>query len=129
MLFVSIPQDGLSETFCDSCGHLRLRLGFRSIGERYRLGAINENHGMYRIGHVVTLGSNTDSASWKLAVPLMHAGLNGDESGRTEPVVVYDDMGAGIGSLMAVTESADASTPFILTQNQSMRTTPRFWIR
>lgn len=84
---------------------------------------------MYRIGHVVTLGSNTDSASWKLAVPLMHAGLNGDESGRTEPVVVYDDMGAGIGSLMAVTESADASTPFILTQNQSMRTTPRFWIR
>lgn len=51
-------------------------------------------------------------ASWKLAVPLMHAGLNGDESGRTEPVIVYDDMGAGIGSLMAVTESADASTPF-----------------
>jgi microcompartment protein CcmK/EutM len=51
-------------------------------------------------------------ASWKLAVPLMHAGLNGDPAGRTEPLVVYDDMGAGIGSLMAVTESADASTPF-----------------
>ena len=51
-------------------------------------------------------------ASWKLAVPLMHAGLNGDEFGRTEPIIVYDDMGAGIGSLMAVTESADASTPF-----------------
>jgi len=51
-------------------------------------------------------------ASWKLAVPLMHAGLKGDSSGRTEPVIVYDDMGAGNGSLMAVTESADASTPF-----------------
>ena len=51
-------------------------------------------------------------ASWKLAVPLMHAGLKGEESGRTEPIIVYDDMGAGIGSLMAVTESADASTPF-----------------
>lgn len=51
-------------------------------------------------------------ASWKLAVPLMHAGLNGEESGRTEPIIVYDDMGAGIGNLMAVTESADASTPF-----------------
>ena len=51
-------------------------------------------------------------ATWKLAVPLMHAGLNGNESGRTEPIVIYDDMGAGIGSLMAVTESAEASTPF-----------------
>jgi microcompartment protein CcmK/EutM len=51
-------------------------------------------------------------AIWKLAVPLMHAGLKGDEAGRTEPIIVYDDMGAGIGSLMAVTESADASTPF-----------------
>ncbi|MFN9717545.1 MAG: EutN/CcmL family microcompartment protein [Planctomycetota bacterium] len=51
-------------------------------------------------------------ASWKLGVPLMHAGLQGDESGRTEPIVIYDEMGAGIGSLMAVTESAEASTPF-----------------
>lgn len=51
-------------------------------------------------------------ASWKLAVPLTHAGLHGDEAGRTEPIVVYDQMGAGTGSLMAVTESADASTPF-----------------
>ena len=51
-------------------------------------------------------------ASWKLAVPLMHDGLNGRESGRTEPIVIYDGMGAGIGSLMAVTESAEASTPF-----------------
>ena len=51
-------------------------------------------------------------SAWKLAVPMMHAGLKGDESGRTEPIVIYDDMGAGIGSLMAVTESAEASTPF-----------------
>ncbi len=51
-------------------------------------------------------------ATWKLAVPLMHAGLNGDPAGRTEPIVIYDDMGAGNGSLMAVTESAEASTPF-----------------
>ena len=51
-------------------------------------------------------------ASWKLAVPLMQSGLKGDTDGRTEPIVVYDELGAGIGSLMAVTESADASTPF-----------------
>lgn len=53
-----------------------------------------------------------DGAIWKLAVPLMQSGLSGDESGRTEPIVIYDELGAGIGSLMAVTESADASTPF-----------------
>jgi microcompartment protein CcmK/EutM len=51
-------------------------------------------------------------ASWKLAVPLMHSGLKGDPAGRTEPLVLLDEMGAGIGSLMAVTESAEASTPF-----------------
>lgn len=51
-------------------------------------------------------------ASWKLAVPLMHAGLKRDADGRTEPIVIFDEMGAGNGSLMAVTESAEASTPF-----------------
>jgi ethanolamine utilization protein EutN len=51
-------------------------------------------------------------ASWKLAVPLTHSGLKGDVGGRTEPIVVYDELGAGAGSLMAVTESAEASTPF-----------------
>ncbi len=51
-------------------------------------------------------------AIWKLAVPLTHAGLNGDENGRAEPIVIYDEMGAGIGSLMAVSESAEASAPF-----------------
>ncbi len=51
-------------------------------------------------------------ASWKLAVPLLHAGLKGEPEGRTEPIVIFDEMGAGNGSLMAVTESAEASTPF-----------------
>jgi len=51
-------------------------------------------------------------ATWKLAVPLKHSGLLGAVAGRTEPVVVYDELGAGPGSLMAVTESAEASTPF-----------------
>ena len=51
-------------------------------------------------------------ATWKLAVPLKHSGLLGAVAGRTEPVVVYDELGAGPGSLIAVTESAEASTPF-----------------
>lgn len=51
-------------------------------------------------------------ATWKLAVPLTHAGLLGQESGRTEPIVIYDELGAGNGSLMAVSESAEAASPF-----------------
>jgi microcompartment protein CcmK/EutM len=51
-------------------------------------------------------------ASWKLAVPLLHSGLKGEVDGRAEPIVIFDEMGAGSGSLMAVTESAEASTPF-----------------
>lgn len=52
------------------------------------------------------------SAVWKLAVPLTHAGLLGDESGRTEPIVIYDELGSGVGSLLAVSESAEAAAPF-----------------
>lgn len=49
---------------------------------------------------------------WKVAVPLMHDGLLGEESGRTEPIVICDELGAGEGSLMAVSESAEAAAPF-----------------
>jgi ethanolamine utilization protein EutN len=51
-------------------------------------------------------------ASWKVAVPLMHEGLCGKESGRTEPIVVFDELGAGPGHLMAVSESAEAAAAF-----------------
>lgn len=53
-----------------------------------------------------------NGASWKLAVPLLHAGLSGDQAGRMEPLVVYDELGSGVGELLAVTESAEASAPF-----------------
>jgi ethanolamine utilization protein EutN len=51
-------------------------------------------------------------ASWKLVTPLDRKGLSGDESGRGEPFVVYDEFGAGEGSLIAVSEGAEASAPF-----------------
>ena len=53
-----------------------------------------------------------EGATWKLAVPLMHDGLLGKESGRTEPIVIFDELGAGHGSLMAVSESAEAAAAF-----------------
>ncbi|MCR9202365.1 MAG: carbon dioxide concentrating mechanism protein CcmL [Planctomycetaceae bacterium] len=53
-----------------------------------------------------------EGASWKLAVPLMAAGLADRTQGRTEPIVVFDELGAGNGMLIAVSESAEASAPF-----------------
>lgn len=51
-------------------------------------------------------------ASWKVVVPLTQAGLQGDAAGRGEPFVVFDELGAGNGSLIAITEGADATAPF-----------------
>lgn len=69
---------------------------------------------MEAIGSVTLSRSHPSlqSAVWKLAVPLMHSGLLGDESGRTEPIVIYDELSAGNGSLLAVSESAEAAAAF-----------------
>ncbi len=53
-----------------------------------------------------------DSLVWKVAVPLTRDGLAGQASGREEPVVICDELGAGIGSRVAVSESAEAAAPF-----------------
>lgn len=53
-----------------------------------------------------------DGASWKLVVPLTHEGIKGEIAGRTEPIVILDELGAGNGSLLAVSESAEAAAPF-----------------
>lgn len=53
-----------------------------------------------------------DGASWKIVVPLTHEGVNGDPAGRTEPIVIFDELGAGNGSILAVSESAEAAAPF-----------------
>lgn len=51
-------------------------------------------------------------ASWKLVVPLNRAGLQGDESGRGEPFIVFDELGAGEGAMIAVSEGAEAAATF-----------------
>ena len=52
-------------------------------------------------------------ARWLLAVPLTVAGLRGDSAGRGEPFIVYDELGASNGALIAVSEGAEAAAPFI----------------
>ncbi len=71
-----------------------------------------------RIGEIigkVTLSRwhpSLSGATWRIAVPLSRAGLSGDPSGRGEPFVVYDELGPGDGSLVGITEGAEAAAPF-----------------
>lgn len=51
-------------------------------------------------------------ARWVIGVPLSAAGLQDRRSGRGEPIVIYDELSAGDGATIAVTESAEASAPF-----------------
>ncbi len=51
-------------------------------------------------------------AKWVVGAPLTPAGLKGDSSGRGEPFVIFGELGAGDGSLIGVTEGAEASNPF-----------------
>lgn len=71
-----------------------------------------------RIGEVIgTLTLNRAhpalaSARFKLAVPLSLANLQGDATNRAEAIVVYDALGAGQGSLIAISEGREAAQPF-----------------
>ena len=51
-------------------------------------------------------------ATWLVAVPLAQEALKGEAGGRGEPFVVYDELTAGVGSLIGVSEGAEASAPF-----------------
>ncbi len=51
-------------------------------------------------------------ARWKVVVPLMAAALRGEEGGRGEPFVVYDELGCGTGDLVGISEGAEAVAPF-----------------
>ena len=51
-------------------------------------------------------------ARWLLAVPFAQEGLRDRAQGRGEPFVVYDEINAAAGCLIAVSEGAEASAPF-----------------
>ena len=52
------------------------------------------------------------AARFKLAVPLSLANLTGRSDAMAEEFVVYDELGAGIGSLIAISEGRQAALPF-----------------
>jgi microcompartment protein CcmK/EutM len=51
-------------------------------------------------------------ARYKLVVPLSLADLAGSPGEPGEEIAVYDELGAGIGSRIAVSEGREAAMPF-----------------
>lgn len=51
-------------------------------------------------------------ASLRLAVPMTLEELAGKREPAGEPLVVWDELGAGEGSLIALSESGEAAQPF-----------------
>jgi ethanolamine utilization protein EutN len=68
-----------------------------------------------RIVGTVTLNrrhETFDGATLKLAQPLMLSDLAGETEAEAEELVVWDQLGAGIGDLIALSEGAEAAQPF-----------------
>jgi microcompartment protein CcmK/EutM len=71
-----------------------------------------------RIGKVigtVTLNRSHPSlaaARYRIVVPLSLDNLTGQTPADAEGLVVYDDMGAGMGDLIAFSEGGEAAQPF-----------------
>jgi ethanolamine utilization protein EutN len=71
-----------------------------------------------RIGRIigtVTLNrahASMQGARYRLAVPLSLANLRHESAEEAEELVVYDELGAGVGSLIAISEGAEAAQPF-----------------
>ncbi len=71
-----------------------------------------------RIGEVigtVTLNSSHPSltgACFKLVVPLSWDNLTGDSDASMGEIAVFDELGAGIGSRIALSEGREAAMPF-----------------
>jgi ethanolamine utilization protein EutN len=71
-----------------------------------------------RIGEVigtVTLGRwhpSLSGASFRLAIPLTLDELARGKRPAGEPIVVYDELGAGDGSRIAISEGREAAQPF-----------------
>jgi ethanolamine utilization protein EutN len=72
-----------------------------------------------RIGEVigtVTLNRahpSLGSGALRLVVPLTLADLAGDATPIGETLVVYDELGAGVGSRIAFSEGGEAAQPFL----------------
>jgi ethanolamine utilization protein EutN len=53
-----------------------------------------------------------DAGRWKVAVPLSLDELDGSAAPAGEDLVIYDDLGAGIGDRIMLSEGGEAAQPF-----------------
>ncbi len=53
-----------------------------------------------------------DGARWLVGIPLQSDELNKTRKKKTEPFVIYDELGASTGCQIAVSEGAEAAAPF-----------------
>lgn len=53
-----------------------------------------------------------DGARFKLVVPLSMADLRGEGGPPAEEFAVYDELGAGVGCRIAISEGREAAQPF-----------------
>ena len=51
-------------------------------------------------------------ARWKLAVPLSLDNLAGRKPARADPIVLFDELGADVGTQVMMSEGREASQPF-----------------
>ena len=51
-------------------------------------------------------------ATWKLVVPLSWDNLLGRSDEPAEEIAVFDELGAGVGSRVAISEGREAAMPF-----------------
>jgi ethanolamine utilization protein EutN len=51
-------------------------------------------------------------AAWRICAPMSRKELAGSAPSGEEPFVTYDELGAGLGTVIAVSEGAEASAPF-----------------
>ncbi len=51
-------------------------------------------------------------ASLRLVVPLSLENITGEKEPTADPIVAWDELGAGIGSRIAMSEGSEASQPF-----------------
>lgn len=52
-------------------------------------------------------------AMFRLVVPLTQENLRGGPAARGEPLVVVDELGAGQGSWIAISEGGEAAQPYL----------------
>ena len=72
-----------------------------------------------RIGEIigtVTLNRahpRLSGGAYRLAIPLTLEELSSTDKPAGEELVVYDDLGAGVGSRIAISEGGEAAQPFL----------------